>query len=64
MKASNLLECSFCLRPRDQVRHLIGTDESNACICERCVDICLHLVTDGATNSAPSTVPPQPASEP
>ena len=41
---SRELRCSFCSKPRGQVRKLIAGP--NVYICNECIDLCNHIISD------------------
>ena len=38
------LNCSFCGKPKDQVRRLVAGP--GVCICDECIELCKEIVDD------------------
>lgn len=55
--------CSLCHKSRDQVkmvRYLAIAQESNGCICEECLLVCLEILREDANSISPDLALPKP----
>jgi hypothetical protein len=43
-KDADDFQCSFCKKPRDQVRKIIAGESAN--ICDECVEVCNDIIAD------------------
>ena len=65
---TELLRCSFCKKPQNDVRKLIAGPSVN--ICDECVTVCDDIIADDgrftrpAGQVGPESMPPRPAPTP
>ena len=51
------LRCSFCGKPQSQVRKLIAGPTPAVAICNECVELCTHIVTEDIPEAPDSDIP-------